>query len=651
MTEVREIENEWIVTPDGARLAVSLWLPATPEPAPVVLEAIPYRKRDSTRGYARYWGRKLAERGVAYARLDARGSGDSDGLLIDEYLPREREDCAAAIAWLAAQPWCDGAVGMRGVSWGGFITLQTAALAPLALKGIMVFCASDRRYTDDAHYVGGAFALTGLKWATSFKCVMAGPPDPAVFGERWEAAWRERLQATPAIAARWLSHQREDDYWRQGSVGFAPGAIRCPTYLVGGSLDPYNEMIPRLFAGLEVPAKALIGPWRHGYPQPAAPGPGLEWIDEEVRWWRRWLAGEEAGAMDGPRVWAFLAEAAPAEVAGPLPGRWVSAETWPPATAARRLRLRPGRLGDEPGQGVAELRSDAVVGLATPEWVPFAPPQDPQEQSRDDAASLIFDTAPLAEPLDILGCPALRLRLAADRPVARLAARLCEVTPDGRSWLVSYGVLNLTHRLGHAAPEPLAPGVVCEVELPLYLTARTLRAGSRLRLALSESLWPLIWPSPKPVALTLDLAGAALTLPVREAATDEPDLPIPMVRPAPGSGRGDPDISREQGPTAARFAEISLLGGATLDDIGTTIERSGANVRCELDPRDPSSCRWLAWQSVRYRRGDWDCAVEAEVEVTADADAFHVREQLVARRGEVETFRREHVSDVPRDLM
>jgi hypothetical protein len=646
-----EIENAWIAMADGVRLAVSLWRPDGEASAPVVLEAIPYRKRDSTRGYARFWGRKLAERGIAYARLDARGSGDSEGLLADEYLPQEQADCATAIAWLAAQPWCNGSVGMRGVSWGGFITLQTAALAPPALKAIMAFCASDRRYTDDAHYIGGSFALTGLKWATSFKCVMAGPPDPAVFGEGWEAEWRARLEATPAIAARWLAHQREDDYWRQGSVGFEPARIRCPAYLVGGWIDPYNEMIPRLMTALQVPAKALIGPWRHGYPQPAAPGPGLDWIEEETRWWKHWLAGEATGVIDGPRVWAFLPEASPAEVApGLLPGRWVAEPAWPPATAARTLRLSPGRLGDGPGYGSVSLRSDVVVGLATPEWVPFSPPQDAQEQSDDDARSVTFDSEPLAAPLDLLGVPVLRLRLTTDRLVARLAARLCEVTEDGRSWLVSYGALNLTHRDSHAAPTPLTPGEPVDIELPLYLTGRRVRPGSRLRLALSESLWPLLWPSPEPVTLTLDLAAASLTLPVRDAAASEPPFPIPVAPPTPG-GRGDVEIVREYGSHSVRFSETSPASSATLADIGTTVSRSGPDVEATQDPRDPTSCRWRVRQSVRYARGDWDCALEAEVELTADARSFHICETLVARRGEREVFRRDHVNHVRRDMM
>lgn len=651
--DVREIENDSIEMPDGVRLAVSLWLPDVAERAPVVLESIPYRKRDATRGYSSWWGRKLAERRVAYARLDCRGSGDSGGVLADEYLPQEQADNVAAIEWLAAQAWCNGAVGMRGVSWGGFSTLQAAALAPPALQAIMPMCASDRRYTDDAHYVGGAFALTGLKWAASFKAVMAGPPDPAICGPEWEADWMQRLEATPAIAARWLSHQREDDYWRQGSVGFDPAAIRCPAYLVGGWLDPYNEMIPRLLERLQVPTKALIGPWQHGYPAPATPGPGLDWAFEEVRWWKAHLAGEPTGIMDEPRLRVFLPaqsgiEAAPGEIAG----QWVAEHAWPPASDLRTLRLRDGRLGAAQGEGIVEHAGGGVVGLATPEWVPFAAPTYPQEQSADDRGSLVFDSDPLDTDTDLLGAPVLTLRIGADRPVAKLAARLCEVTADGRSHLVTYGVLNLTRRYGHAEPSALAPGAFYDVRLPLYLTGRRLRAGSRLRLAISESLWPLLWPSPRPATLRLDLGQAWLALPIRPAPADEPALPIPLAQGSPSSGRGDPEVARRVGDDGAvDYEEVWPLGGGVLAATGTRVERSGANVEAHMRAGEPDSCRWRTWHMVRYARGDWDCALEAEAELTADAQTFHLREKLVAKRGETVAFEREHVSAIPRDLM
>lgn len=649
---VRMIENEWIETPDGVRLAIQLWLPDVAEPVPVVLESIPYRKRDATRAYSSWWGRQLAAGGVGYARLDVRGSGDSEGVLVDEYLPQEQHDAALAIAWLAAQPWSNGAVGMRGVSWGGFSTLQTAALAPPALKAIMPMCASDMRYTDDAHFVGGVFALTGLKWATSFKLVMAGPPDPEVTGPGWEAAWRRRLAHTAPIAARWLSHQRNDAYWRQGSVAADYGAIRCPTYVVGGWVDPYTEFVPRLLAGLTAPTKALIGPWRHGYPAPAAPGPGLEWLWEELRWWRRHLCGEDTGVMEGPRLWTFLPECSAIEAApGPLPGRWAGAADMS-AGEALSLRLAPGRLS--PGadsDAVLSIESHRGVGLSTPEWVPFAPPTYPQEQSPDDARSLVFDSEPLASPLDILGNPRLRLGVASSSPVAQLAARLCEVTPDGRSWLVSYGVLNLTHRRSHASPEPLAPGVFEVVELTMGFTGRRLRAGSRLRLALSDGLWPLVWPAPEAFELRARLADACLDLPIRPPSGAEPDFPIPVAPGAAETGRGDPEVTRQHVEGGLEFHETWPPAAGEVRETGTRIERSGPNVSLGMRVGEPESCRWRASQTSRYVRGDWDCGLSAEIEITADRTTFHVRETLSASlRGE-EIFERTYETAVPRDLM
>jgi hypothetical protein len=235
--------------------------------------------------------------------------------------------------------------------------------------------------------------------------------------------------------------------------------------------------------------------------------------------------------------------------------------------------------------------------------------------------------------------------------VAKLAARLCEVTPDGRSHLVTYGVLNLTHRTSHAAPAPLTPGAFYDVRLPLYLTGRRLRAGSRLRLALSESLWPLLWPSPEPVALSVDLASAVLSLPLRATTATEAEMPIPPAPGQPSSGRGDPSVVRRERDGLVEYQEIWPLAGATIEATGTRIERSGANVEARMHADDPTSCRWRTWHSVRYARGDWDCTLEAEAELTADATTFHVLEKLTAKRGEAVVFEREHRNAIPRDLM
>ncbi len=650
---VKVTENAFVPGADGTPLAIQLWTPQGGVKAPAVLEAIPYRKRDRYRGFDMLWGKVLAERGIAYARLETRGSGDSGGVLEDEYLASEQADCAAVIAWLAKQPWCNGAVGMRGVSWGGFSTLQTAMLNPPALKAIMPMSASDMRYTDDAHYLGGAFALTGLKWATSMKVVMAGPPDPQVSGEAWLAKWKARLAATPPIAARWLSHQTNDAYWSHGSVALDWGAIKCPTYVVGGLVDSYGNELPRLLSHLKVPRKGVYGPWQHGYPWPATPGPALDWAYEEVRWWRQHLMGEETGIMAEPMLRAFMPEATAAQVSpGPIPGRWVADPSWPPSRPPRALHFGAGGLHEapQPAETVA-VAGDRVVGLGKVEWVPFAPTELPREQSADDARSHVFDTPPLPADVEILGAGALKVRVSADKPVAHLAVRVCDVGPDGKSWLVTYGILNLTHRDGDAQPKPLEPGRAYEVTVPLNFTAHSFKAGRRIRAAVSESLWPLVWPSPEVATVTVDLAQTRLELPVRPRPPAEPPMPIALQPPMPADPAGWPRMEIAEAGGAARVVEAWPDHPSEVADVGETLGGGGPNVTLSYDPRHPSSCRWRGEQYARFSRPGWEVAVRAQVTVTADARAFHVEESTVATLNGETVLDRPHVTTIPRRFM
>jgi hypothetical protein len=651
---VKVIENAYIPMPDGVRLAVQLWLPEGTGAVPAVLEYIPYRKRDLYRAYDSYWGQTLAQFGVAYARLETRGSGDSEGLLADEYLLSEQHDAVMAIAWLAAQPWCNGAVGMRGVSWGGFSTLQAAALAPPALKAIMPMCASDTRYTDDAHYIGGTFALTGLKWATSMKVVMAGPPDPLITGKAWLAQWKARLAATPAIAARWLSHQTNDAYWRQGSVALNWDAIKCPTYVVGGLADSYGNAIPRLLAHLKVPRKGLYGPWRHGYPAPASPGPGLDWAFEEVRWWRHWLLGEDTGIMAEPMLRAYMPDATASEVSpGPIPGRWVAENIWP-APAIRPRVFHPGRgaLHDTPQPAeMAQCHGGQIVGLAKVEWVPFAPTELPREQSADDARALVFDSAPLAEDVEVLGAPSFHVRVASDRSQATIAVRLTEVTAEGKSWLVNYGLLNMTHRDGHVAPRALERGRAYDVTVPLNFTAHRFKKGARIRIAVSESLWPLVWPSPEVATLTLDLAATRLELPVRPRPPSEAPMPIASTPPRPSDPAAWPVMEITEARGAARIVETWPKSEDVVPDISETVSGSGPNVVLAMRAGEPSSCDWRAEQSAGFKRPGWDIAIRAEVAIRASAAHFEVAERLWASLNGETMADIAHKTEIPRQLM
>src|SRR5262249_34203611 len=126
---IREIRNIWIPLADGCRFAARIWLLVDAEKKPVsaIFEYLPYRKNDATAPRDATQQSYFAGHGYAAVRVDMRGSGDSDGIMFDEYLKQEQDDALEVIRWLASQPWCTGAVGMIGISWGGFNSLQVAA--------------------------------------------------------------------------------------------------------------------------------------------------------------------------------------------------------------------------------------------------------------------------------------------------------------------------------------------------------------------------------------------------------------------------------------------------------------------------------------------------------------------------------------------
>jgi putative CocE/NonD family hydrolase len=655
---VQVIDNAWIGLKDGTQLSARLWLPehAGETRVPVVWEYIPYRKRDLYRSHDDLWGQELAQYGIAFARVDARGSGDSQGILVDEYLDQELSDGVEVIAWLARQPWSNGSVGMRGISWGGINTLQIAALAPPELKAIMPMCCTDTRYTDDAHYIGGALGLTDLQWGVQFKAVMAMPPDPAIVGEGWREQWRQRLDAAPPILERWLSHQTNDAYWQRGSVSADYRRIKCPVYIVDGWVDTYVNTVTRLLTQLSVPRKALIGPWAHNYPESASPGPSLKWSYEEVRWWKHWLAGVDTGIMDEPMLRAYMPYRTSSEIyPADTPGRWVAEQSWPsPRIESRIWFLDEGRLSPRIGaRSDVSYTGDQIVGLRKPEWLPFPPEGMPGEQTPDDRKSLVFDTAPLRSDLEILGHPVARIRVAADQPVAKLALRLCEVTPEGKSWLVTYGLLNLTHREGDERPTPLNPGEAYDVAVELSLIAHRFKAGNRIRLAASESLWPLVWPSPRVATLTLAHGVSRLELPVRPAAHDPP-FPIPQ-NPSdtqPPAGRTPLETT---GPDAQGWYEIRQEPqpfSYPVADTGTTISGAlGMKELLRIKQGDNESCVWQGERSGGFKRGDWDCTVYSAFRLTSTPVAFFIEETVRASEGGKIIFERQNKASVKRNLM
>lgn len=327
MYKVKEIHHDWIPLPDGTRLAYRAWMPenAGSEPVPAILEFLPYRKNDGTVIRDEITMQQTAAHGYACVRVDLRGCGESEGFLEDEYSGQELEDGCHVIDWLSRQPWCDGNVGMAGISWGGFNSLQIAALNPPALKAIITLCSTDDRFRDDIHFLGGCLLNDNLDWAAFFWAyAQARAPDPRLVGDNWKQIWLERLENMPFLARRWISEQTRSEYWKHGSVCEDYSRIRIPVYAIGGWADNYRNTVFSLLANLSGPKKGLIGPWAHKYPNIAYPDPRIDYVKESVRWWDRWLKGIENGIEDEP-------------AAGILPAGQCS--------SAYRLRISPRALG------------------------------------------------------------------------------------------------------------------------------------------------------------------------------------------------------------------------------------------------------------------------------------------------------------------
>ncbi|MDI5889974.1 CocE/NonD family hydrolase [Halomonas rhizosphaerae] len=659
--DVTVIENAWIPMPDGARLAAKLWLPAVAESVgvPAVLEYIPYRKRDFRATRDSQIHGHFARHGYAAVRVDLRGSGDSDGVLHDEYLSQELEDGVEVIRWIAAQPWCNGRVGMIGISWGGFNGLQIAALQPPELQAVITVCSSDDRYTDDVHYMGGCLLTDNLSWASVMLSYNACPPDPIIVGERWRELWQRRLEHSGLWLKTWLDHQRRDAYWRHASVCEDFAAIRCPVFAVSGWADGYCNTVFRLIHHLKVPRKGLVGPWNHKYPHLGGPGPSINFLDECLRWWDRWLKDCDNGVDGEPLLRAWMQDSV-SPISDDRPGRWVAEMQWP----SRRLRprvyalSREGLVADAPaGEDPLSIRSPLSVGLFAGKWCSYAESTDlPTDQRLEDGGSLCFDTASLAQDIEILGEPVVELELSADQPQAMVAVRLSDIGPDGTVTLVTYGLCNLSHRHGHDCPEPLLPGETCRVTVRLNHVAQCFPAGNRIRVAISSSYWPLAWPSPCPATLTLHPRGCSLTLPqrpLRAADKTLADLGEPRMAPGPATTLLVPahrewTVLFNLATNEATLGVIDNDGSWRLDDLGLTLGYDVTERYTQAND-DYATVSGEVINRRMFERGGWRVDIVTRTVMTSTATHFHLNATLDAYEGDERVFSRTWNEVIPRD--
>jgi predicted acyl esterase len=428
---------------------------------------------------------------------------------------------------------------------------------------------------------------------------------------------------------------------------------------IGGWADAYINAPPALAAHLGAPVKALMGPWEHKYPHIAEIN-AADFHGEVIAWFDRWLKGAPNGAESLPAYRAYAQEHdRPSRDYKPRAGHWVAEASWPsPNVTSQVLHLSADGLSVEPQSAEYTIATPLQVGQGSAYWCPGMRigSELTDDQADDDELSARFDTPALTVPLELLGRAEADLAFTVDRPVAQLCLRLCDVSPDGVSQRISYRVRNLAHEASQENPEPLQPGRVYRLRIVLNDCAHHLPAGHRLRLAISTSYWPVVWPAPEPATVTLQLADCHLSLPVRQVET-EIDAAAPAA-PRPFPHHGAEVLRSPTNRAQQRVEEDGARIRESFDDFGMARDPDhglevGSHVaqRYSIQPGDPLSARHEIDWRYEFRRGDWSVRIDSENRMTCDAGSFHLERKVTASEGETIVLERSWREEIPRGLL
>jgi len=523
------MEQAWIPMKDGMRLAATLYMPDGAKPGeklPALLEYVPYRKDDGTAAgdYPKHM--YFARRGYVSVRVDIRGFGASEGVPPErEYSEQEQSDGEEVVAWLAHQPWSNGNVGMFGISWGGFSALQMAMRHAPGLKAILAVDATAELFHDDVHYIDGMAHIDEFELNMDMAEGWVGAPD------YWldEKVLRPRFDSPP-WSLLYLKHQRDGPFWREPVRPLSE--ITIPSFLIGGLQDGYRDSVPDMLMQSKAPIKAIVGPWNHSFPNDADFGPRVEWRDQAVRWFDYWLKGRDTGVRDDPRLVIYMQHWHPPDPSlESVPGEWRREDVWPPVSAKNTmLYLQPSHRLSDGGAAVATHRLKYVptIGVEAGFWW--------GELLSDvrpvDAFSLVYDSPPLENEVAILGRPHALLRASATAPQANWFARLSDVAPNGTVTQITGAGINGAQRESMSEPRDLELGEVYALDIAMHLTSWVFPKGHRIRVAVSNALWPMVLPTPYAMTTSLELGGrdgSRIVLPVVPVhGTSAPEFSSPQ---------------------------------------------------------------------------------------------------------------------------
>lgn len=658
---VRLERNLRIPMRDGLTLSADLTRPDAPGPFPICIEYHPYRKDDVTwSGHDAHW--YLAERGLICVRLDVRGTGGSEGVNTDEYVQQEQQDGFDAVEWLARQAYSNGCVGMFGTSYGGFTAVQVAMNRPPHLKAIVPMYATDDRYTDDCHYTPGGNMRMYYDVGTyggNMVAMNALPPLPELAGANWAEQWKSRLERNEPYLLQWMHHQTDGPYWRGASLRPGYERIECPVFLIAGWRDGYVNAMWRMYERLKCPKKLLIGPWVHTRPHTSSPGPRIDHLRETARFFHACLRPQPL-PLAQPNVVVYMQDYAPPQRTLDItPGRWrASADIAPHGDRPLTLQLgQDGRLvtaGAKNPAGGAEFDYEPTVGVQNGFWSAGGMAWYlPDDQRADEAHSLNFTSEPFEKETPLLGWPEVVLFASSSARVATFVVKLSDVAPDGHSALIVDGSLNGTRRKSLTDPEDMSPGETYELNIPMAPTGWVLMPGHRLRLSISGSDFPNLWPTPEPARNRVSWGGVRVSRVMLPVAAPS-QLPPPEFAPPPvlkkfGTTFGEPPVQQLLVDQATGdVTMINRRAGKTLLEDGLGTISSESRFRCTASSSNPARSSIVGTHRYSVEREDGTYDIVGESAIRATAEAFHIVIDLTVTRNGRPFFERRWIASEPR---
>ena len=508
---------------DGVTLYADVYRPVGDSRHPVIVSRTPYSTERQPSAYAAavYFSR----RGYAYVFQDVRGRHESEGNW--EPFRDDIEDGYDTVEWAAAQPWSNGKVGMEGGSYLGHVQWRAAEAAPPHLVAIFPRVASTSIYHDWITVNGGWRLAFNFGWGpvrqesrimqnTGPHTMEGGPPGIGYDRVVWHLPLNE-MQALVGRNAQfykdWIAHPDYDDYWRPLNVEERFERVRVPVHVMGGYFDIFAQGTLRGYAGMSARggtetarrgSHMVIGPWEHGVSRSAGE---MDWgesalIDTNalaLRWFDHWLKGVDNGLREEPPVkifvmgrneWRYEREY-PLARTRYAPLYLDSAGSANGSQGDGRLawdKPAPGSPPDryryDPGNPVPSLGGANCCGVATPSGA-----RD-QRLIEGRADVLVYTTAILEEPVEIVGPVKLVLHASSSAVDTDFVAKLVDVYPDGRSINVAEGILRARHRDGLDRQALMDPGEVYGLEIDMIGTANLFRPGHRIRVHVTSSHFP-----------------------------------------------------------------------------------------------------------------------------------------------------------------